>query len=89
MQACVQLALETDDEHGAFSVPLARFGSLELCLTEMPQLGMAGLPSFWVELRMGCGAVIDSFGFYEFDEDELVAISDFICDVMRRWRTLH
>jgi hypothetical protein len=65
-------------------------GSLEVRLTEMPRMELAGVPPFWLEIcSPRTGSTLDSLGCFEFDEDELVAAVDFVCDAEQRHQTLN
>jgi hypothetical protein len=89
MCAYVQLAAALDPADGSRTITLFRFGSLEIRLTEISP-DMMGLPPLWLELRSpASGAIIDSLGCYEFDEDELTAAVEFILEAMQRVRILH
>ena len=86
----VRLAMEPHDLDGCRAVTLVRLGGLEVRLMEVPSEGMAGLPTFWLELRSRTtGATIDSLGCYEFDEDELSSAVMFIQDATHRLPILH
>jgi hypothetical protein len=90
VRAYVQLALEPNDPDGLRAVTLAGLGSLEVRLTEMRLDGIAGLPSFWLELRSrATGAILDSLGCYELGEDELSAAITFVQEGLHRLRNLH
>ena len=89
IRAYVRLAL-TDDADGSRTVTLARLGSLEVRLTEMPRMELAGVPPFWLEIcSLRTGSTLDSLGCFEFDEDELEAAVDFICHAEQRHQTLN
>jgi hypothetical protein len=72
---------------GSRTVTVGRQGGLEVRLTEMPR---PGLPTFWLEIHsLGTRSIIDSLGCFEFDEDELAAAVDFICEAQERHQTWH
>lgn len=90
IRAYVQLAYKTDRARDSFTVTLARHGDLEIRLSETPELGTAGAPPFWLELRLqASGVIIDSLGCRDFDEDELSSAVKFVCAAMQWRRTLH
>ena len=91
MTAYVHLAAAPDYPDGPRTFTLFRLDGLEVCLTEVPQnMLMMGLPSLWLELRSPLsGAITDSLGCFDFDEDELAAAVEFILEATRRVRTLH
>jgi hypothetical protein len=85
VRAYVQLAILPDDTDNSCTVTLERFGGLEVRLTETPRKALAGMPPFWLELYShGSGAIVDSLGCFEFDEDELEAAIEFVCAALRR-----
>ena len=84
IRAYVQLIFAAEAD-GSRTVTLSRQDGLEVRLTEMP---LPGTPTFWLEIHsLGTGAIIDSLGCFEFDEDELAAAVDFICEAQERNRT--
>jgi hypothetical protein len=84
IRAYVQLAM-THDVDGSRTVTLARRGGLEVRLTEAVSMERADLPPFWLEIHsLATASTIDSFGCFEFDEDELEAAVDFVCEVKQR-----
>ena len=90
MCAYVQLATALVRADGLRTVTLFRLDNLEVRLTEATPDIMMGLPPLWLELRSPVsGAIIDSLGCYEFDEDELTAAVGFILEATQRVRTLH
>ena len=90
VRAYVQLAVLPDDADGSCTVTLERFGGFEVRLTEAPREGAANLSCFWLELYShGSGAVIDSLGCSEFDENELEAAVEFVCKARRCHRVHH
>ncbi|MBM6580828.1 hypothetical protein ILT44_11595 [Microvirga sp. BT689] len=90
MRAYVQLAVAPDDAEGARAVTLFRLGSLEVRLTETAQNLLEGLPPVWLELRSPLnGAIVDSLGCHDFDEDELAAAVAFVIEAAQRVQTLH
>jgi hypothetical protein len=90
IRAYVQLAAGPDDLEAARTVTVVRLGSLDVSLTEDAQAATAGLPPFLLELRSRTnGAEIDSFGWHDFDEDELAAAVAFVWEAAHRMHTLH
>ena len=86
IRAYVHLVFATEAD-GSRTVTVSRQGSLEVRLTEMPR---PGLPTFWLEIHsLGTRSIIDSLGCFEFDEDELAAAVDFICEAQERHQTWH
>ena len=89
IRAYVRL-VTTDDAGGARTVTLARLDGLELRLTEAPMLDAPGVPPFWLEVHsLVTDMTLDSFGCFEFDEDELNAAVDFVWEAQQRHRTRH
>ena len=88
--AYVQLAVGPDHLEAARRVTVVRLGGLDVSLTEDAQAAMAGLPPFVLELRSRSnGAEIDSFGWHDFDEDELAAAVAFVWEAAHRVQILH
>ncbi|MBM6583539.1 hypothetical protein ILT44_25390 [Microvirga sp. BT689] len=86
IRAYVQLIFAAEAD-GSRTVTLSRQGGLEVRLTEMP---LPGMPTFWLEIHsLGTRSIIDSLGCFEFDEDELAAAVEFICEAQERHRTWH
>ena len=86
IRAYVQLIFAAEAD-GSRTVTLSRQDGLEVRLTEMP---LPGTPTFWLEIHsLRTRSVIDSLGCFEFDEDELVAAVDFICEAQERYQTWH
>jgi hypothetical protein len=80
IRAYVQLAL-TDDADCSRTVTLARLSGLEVRLTEVPRTEQPDLPPFWLEIHsLATGSTVDSFGCFEFDDDELEAAVEFVCE---------
>jgi hypothetical protein len=53
-----------------------------------PEATLAGLPRFWVEIySLASGSTIDSYGCFEFDEDELAKAVEFIVEAKRSFIT--
>jgi hypothetical protein len=72
--AYVQLAMTPERADGTRSATLTRFGALEVRLTECAAAeGLPdGVPPFWLEIySCATRSTIDSYGCFEFDEDEL------------------
>jgi hypothetical protein len=79
IRAYVQLAL-TDDADCSRTVTLTRLSGLEVRLTEVPRTEQPNLPPFWLEIHsLTTGSAIESFGCFEFDDDELEAAVEFVC----------
>jgi hypothetical protein len=75
IRSYVGLVYQAVDTANRRSVVVMRLGPLEVHLTEIhPEDTTPGVPPFWIEVfDWPQQASIDSVGFYEFDEDELVA----------------
>jgi hypothetical protein len=71
------------------SVSLAGQMVTVYALTEMePEATLADLPPFWVEIySLASGSTIDSYGCFEFDEDELAKAVEFIVEAKRSFIT--
>jgi hypothetical protein len=84
--AYVQLALMLDRSDQPQSVTIARFGAIEVRLTEMPRDGSAPeTPPFWLEIHSYASrSTIDSCGCFEFDEDELATCVDLVRSARHR-----
>jgi hypothetical protein len=86
IRAYVQLIFAAEAD-GSRTVTLSRQDGFEVRLTEMP---LPGTPTFWLEIHsLGTRSIIDSLGCFEFDEDELAAAVDFICEAQERYQTRH
>ena len=85
IRAYVRLAVTPNEATGSSTATVAQLGGLEVRLTEAPQPGMPNLPPFWLEMYSHTsGATIDSFGCFDFDEDELAAAVEFVCEADQR-----
>lgn len=61
-----------DEPSGSRTVTVAQLGGLKVRLTEAPLMERPDLPPFWLEIHsLATGSTLDSFGCFEFDEDEL------------------
>lgn len=82
----IQLAWMSGERNGSRTVTVARFGGLEVRLTEVPLEEVPpDMPSFWLEVYSHANAcVIDSCGCREFDERELAAAVDLIMRARQR-----
>ncbi|QRM33041.1 hypothetical protein [Microvirga sp. VF16] len=86
LRAYVQLAAMPDQANGARTAMVANFGSVEVRLTELTRLQdtVPHIPSLWLEVYSHAArAVLDSCGCFEFDEPELAAGAELICDAKR------
>jgi hypothetical protein len=85
IRAYVRLAYTGNSTNGRRTNAVGQFGSFEVRLTEMePKTALAGLPPFWVEIYSHASAsTVDSFGCFEFDEDELAKVVEFIVEAKR------
>jgi hypothetical protein len=84
LRTYVQLAITPERADGSRYAILARFGSLEVRLTECAQPAGTppAVPPFWLEIYShDTGSTVDSCGCFEFDETELATASDLICKV--------
>ena len=77
MIAYVQLALKPKDAAGARSAVILHAGDLTFRLTEVLQPPQSDLPPLWLEALAG-DLIIDSFGCFEFDGDELPTAVEFV-----------
>jgi hypothetical protein len=85
IRAYVRLAYTGNSTNGRRTNAVGRFGPFEVRLTEMePEATRAGLPPFWVEIYSHASeSIIDSYGCFEFDEDELAKAVEFIVEARR------
>ncbi|QRM32875.1 hypothetical protein [Microvirga sp. VF16] len=84
--AYVQLAAMPDQVNGARTATVANFGSVEVRLTELTQMEdtRRHIPSFWLEVYSHTAhTIIDSCGCFEFNEAELAAAAELICEAKR------
>lgn len=90
IRAYVQLAVMRWEASGLRTVTVARFGALDVRLTEIPEEQRCpDTPWLWLELYSPARhLVIDSCGCTEFDEPELARAVDFLGSVRRRMREL-
>jgi len=87
IRAYVRL-VTAEDAMGARSVTLARLAGLEVRLTEAPLAGTPNVPPFWLEIHsLATNTTLDSFGCFEFDEDELSAAVEFVWEGQQRHQT--
>jgi hypothetical protein len=89
IRAYIQLALAPDHATARRTATLARFGALEVRLSEVPQPeGVPpAVPPFWLEVYSHVSnSTIDSCGCFEFDEDELLTAVELILDARQRYQ---
>lgn len=87
LRAYVQLAAMPDQTSGVKTATLARFGSVEVRLTELtrPEDKARCIPPFWLEVYShATGTTLDSCGCFDFDEPELATAVDLVCDASRK-----
>ncbi|QRM32460.1 hypothetical protein [Microvirga sp. VF16] len=87
LRAYVQLAAMPDQASGVKTATLARFGSVEVRLTELtqPENKSRDIPPFWLEVYChATGTTLDSCGCFDFDEPELAAAVDLVDDARRK-----
>ncbi|PVE22697.1 hypothetical protein DC522_19940 [Microvirga sp. KLBC 81] len=91
IRAYVQLVFTASDAAGFRTIVVARFGSLDVRLTEIPCENEAdGRPLFWLEIYShATGATVDSCGCSEFDEPELAAAVELMLEAKRRHELYH
>ncbi|KLK89787.1 hypothetical protein AA309_29425 [Microvirga vignae] len=91
IRAYVQLVFTASDPAGSRTVVVARFGSLDVRLTELPQGSEADdWPLFWLEIYShAIASTVDSCGFSEFDESELAAAVELMLKARRRHELYH
>src|SRR5688572_17827420 len=84
LRTYVQLAVTPERADGSRSATLARFGALEVRLTECAQPAgtLPAVPPFWLEIYShDTGSTVDCCGCSEFDEAELATATELICEV--------
>ncbi|QRM32192.1 hypothetical protein [Microvirga sp. VF16] len=82
----VQLAVMPDEDDRSKTSILARFGALEIRMTEITQLTnrSPGIPPFWLEVYSHTtGRVIDSCGCFDFDKTEWAIANGVIREARR------
>jgi len=87
LRAYVQLAAMPDQGDGTRTATLANYGSLEVRLTKLtqPEDNPHCIPPIWLEVYShATDTVLDSCGCFEFDETELAAAVDLICEARRK-----
>jgi len=85
VRAYIRLALAPGSEAGSRTVTLVQFGALEVRLTETAPEGVPSkVPPLWLEIYSHVtGAVVDSCGCFEFDEDELKTAVDLVVEAQQ------
>lgn len=70
---------------------MARFGALEVRLTEVPTRDLPStMPSFWIEVYSHVNrSIIDSCGLFEFDEQELATAVEVIAHASLLDQSIH
>jgi hypothetical protein len=89
--AYVQLAAMPHQANGERTATLAKFGSVEVRLTELTKLEgtTPHVPPFWLEVYShSAHSVVDSCGCFEFNEVELDTAADLVWDAGRRVRAV-
>jgi hypothetical protein len=86
LRTYVQLAITPERADGSRSATLARFGALEVRLTEYPRSAepVPAEPPFWLEIYShDAGSTVDRWGCFEFDEAELATATDVILQIRK------
>jgi hypothetical protein len=84
LRTYVQLVVTPERADGSRSATLARFGALEVRLTEYPKSAepVPAEPPFWLEIYShDAGSTVDRWGCFEFDEAELAMATDVILQI--------
>jgi len=82
VRAYVQLALVPRQHDSCRTITLARFGDIEVRMTEVRPA--SSIPPFWLEVySTATRSTIDGCGCFEFDERELAMAVDLVCDARR------
>ncbi|MBQ0819704.1 hypothetical protein KBI52_05655 [Microvirga sp. HBU67558] len=91
IRAYVQLAVTRWEAHGFRTVTVARFGALEVRLTEiLEEQRLPNRPRLWLELCSPARhLIIDSCGCTELDESELAQVAEFMAAARQRTQEFH
>jgi hypothetical protein len=87
LRTYVQLAAMPDQANGVKTATLAKFGSVEVRLTELtqPEGRSCCIPPFWLEVYChATGTTLDSCGCFDFDEPELAVAVGLVDDARRK-----
>ena len=91
IRAYVKLVFSARDATGSRTTLVARFGSLDVRLTEFPQESLSdGRPLFWLEIYShATRSTVDSCGCSEFDESELATAVNLVLKAKQRHEVYH
>jgi hypothetical protein len=78
MLAYVQLATKPNGAAGSRSAIISQGGELTVRFTEVVEQAKSDRPSLWLEAVAG-DLIVDSFGCFEHDGDELATAVEFVC----------
>jgi hypothetical protein len=90
VQAYMRLVFRADNGRGSRTVSVTRSGLLEVQMTEMPPESLApGMPLFLLEVfLLPSHAPVDSYGFFDLDDRELVAAAEFVLGTARETESM-
>jgi hypothetical protein len=85
VQAYMRLVFRAVNARGSRTVSVTRSSLLEVQMTAMPPEILApGMPLFLLEVfSLPCHATVDSYGFFDLDNTELVAAAEFVLGAAR------
>lgn len=91
IRAYVRLVFAAENTAGVRTTLVARFYSLEVRLSELPDAsGVQDLPPFWLEIYSHTTrSTVDSLGCFEFDQAELAMAVDLVLKARHRRELYH
>jgi len=91
IRAYVRLVFAAENTAGVRTTLVARFCSLEVRLSELPDAsGVQDLPPFWLEIYSHTTrSTVDSLGCFEFDQAELAMAVDLVLKARHRRELYH
>jgi hypothetical protein len=86
VQAYMRLVFRAGKARGSRTVSVTRSGLIGVEMTEMPPETLApGMPLFMLEVFSAPSrSTVDSYGFFELDDTELVAAAEFVLEAARK-----